>query len=55
MGDNNNVFMGPNYNKVIDEDPQFIRVPIEQMGFASRKSAMPKNIDNAQTIKHVKD
>lgn len=52
MGDNN-VFMGPKYNKVIDEDPQFIRVPMENMEIGSRKSAMPKNVDNAQTIKHV--
>lgn len=49
----NKVFMGPSYTNVIDDDPQFIRVPLDKMDIASRKSALPKSIENAQTIKHT--
>lgn len=49
-------FMGPSYDKLIDDDAQFIRPPMESMQIASRKSVMGKTMDNGpmvNTLKHV--
>ena len=63
MSDKN--FPGPSINKTIDEDPMIVKIPLEYMGFASRKSAFnvlgndPTSQDPSQpsapemTIKHV--
>ena len=50
-------FPGPNINRLIDEDPQIIKVPMEKMGWGSRPSGLPQG-DAApkaseMTIKHV--
>lgn len=50
----NTKFPGPNYNQVIETDPQILQVPLESMGWGARKSGMPGSIKNDQTIKHVK-
>lgn len=47
-------FPGPNLNRVIDTDPQIIKVPMDKTEFGSRSSAIPKNLQNAMTIQHVK-
>lgn len=48
------VFMGPKYNSLIDEDPQFIRVPLDHTEWGARKSVLPGKIDDAVDLKHVK-
>lgn len=47
-------FPGPNYNNVIESDPQIIAVPLEKMDWGARKSALPGSIKNDQIIEHVK-
>jgi len=49
----NKNFPGPYLNRLIEEDPQIVRVPLDKMGFGARKSAQPKNISNSMTLKHV--
>ena len=39
-------FPGPNINRLIDQDPQIIKVPMDNMGWGSRPSAMPKGTEN---------
>lgn len=53
MGDN--VFMGPKYNNIIEPetDAQFVTVPLGHMPIGARKSVQPKDLENAQTLKHV--
>lgn len=46
-------FPGPNINRLIENDPQIIKVPMEKMDWGARMSAQPKNISNSMTIKHV--
>lgn len=57
-------FPGPNYNSIIENDPQIIRVPLAEMGWGSRMSVYPKGTDVKSnnpaapsapeiTIKHV--
>ena len=46
-------FPGPNINRLIDEDPQIVKVPMPNMGWGSRPSAMPKGTENSMTIRHV--
>lgn len=51
----NEFFNGPSFTKVIDEDPQFIRVPLKHSEWGSRMSTM-NNInqpDDAVNLKHV--
>jgi len=50
-------FPGPTYNKVIEADPQIVKVPMDVAGWGARASAQPKG-DAApsapeMTIKHV--
>jgi hypothetical protein len=47
-------FPGPNLNRVIDADPQIIRVPLDHAEFGARKSAQPKKVNNEMTLSHVK-
>lgn len=49
----NKNFPGPNINRIIEEDPQIVKVPMPKMDWGSRTSAMPKSISNNMTIKHV--
>jgi len=54
----NENFLAPKYNECKESDPQIIRVPLDDMGFGARKSALPTSIsgsaqDNSMTIKHV--
>lgn len=50
-------FPGPTYNRIIETDPQIVKVPLDSMGWGARASAQPKG-DAApsapqMTIKHV--
>lgn len=31
-------FPGPNINRIIETDPQIVKIPLDNMGFGSRKS-----------------
>lgn len=33
-------FPGPNYNRIIETDPQIVKVPLDNMGFGARLSTM---------------
>ncbi|MDE2099903.1 MAG: hypothetical protein KGL39_21800 [Patescibacteria group bacterium] len=44
---------GPKYNKLIERDPQIVKVELDTTEFGARKSAMPASIKNSNTIKHV--
>ena len=46
-------FPAPTYNRLIENDPQIKRVNLDNAEWGARKSAMPKNIKNGMTIKHV--
>ena len=46
-------FPGPNINRLIEEDPQIVKVPMDHEEWGARKSAQPKDIANSMTIKHV--
>lgn len=46
-------FPGPNINRLIENDPQIVKVPMDHMGWGSRASGMPKDVSNSMTIKHV--
>ena len=50
-------FPGPNITRLIDEDPQIIKVPMDKMGWGARPSAMPKDgkapSAPEMTIKHT--
>jgi len=46
-------FPGPNINRIIDQDPQIVKVPMDYEGWGARASALPKNVGNEMTIKHV--
>lgn len=46
-------FPGPNYNRIIESDPQVVKVDMETAEWGARKSAQPKDIRNGMTIKHV--
>lgn len=49
-----NKFPSPSINRLIDEDPMIVKVPIiDPMEAMSRSSALPKNIRNSMTINHV--
>jgi hypothetical protein len=50
-------FPGPNYNRIIESDPQIVKIPLDNMMWGSRPSAMPKGGEAPSapemTIKHV--
>lgn len=48
-------FPHANRNKIIDSDPQIRRVDLDNPEIAGRPSAMPKDIKNDMTIKHVEN
>lgn len=51
-------FPGPSIDRLIESDPQIIKVPMETMGWGARSSAMPKGDEKPNTgpmgISHVK-
>ena len=61
----NKNFPGPNINRLIETDPQIVKVPIDSMGWGSRKSIFGHMMGDAksddpaspsapdETIKHV--
>ena len=61
----NKNFPGPSYNRLIDQDPQIIKVPMDEMGWGSRQSSLarlnndPRGNDPGapsapeMTIKHI--
>lgn len=46
-------FPGPTYSRVIENDPQIVKVPMEKMDWGARRSGQPGTISNNMTIKHV--
>lgn len=38
-------FPAPSYNSIIETDPQIVKVPLDYMGWGSRKSALPSGGD----------
>ena len=44
----NKNFPGPNINRLIENDPQIIKVAMDEMGFGSRKSAFAR-LNNSVT------
>lgn len=50
-------FPGPNYNRIIESDPQIIKVPMENAEWGARKpvtgAASKTWADNVMNIKHV--
>jgi len=50
-------FPGPTYNRIIESDPQIVKVPMDHMGFGARATALPKGEASPSapemTIKHV--
>lgn len=60
-------FPGPNYNRIIESDPQIVKVPMDQAGWGARTSIFgemgndPRSNNPSKpsapemTIKHVKD
>lgn len=38
----NKNFPGPNVNRLIENDPQIVKVPMDYMGWGARASVMPK-------------
>ena len=38
----NKNFPGPNINRLIDTDPQIIKVPMDETGWGSRKSSLAR-------------
>lgn len=46
-------FPGPKYNRIIEQDPQIIRVPMDHTDFGARPVAIPNKITNEMVIKHV--
>jgi len=49
----NKNFPGPNINRIIEQDPQIVKVPMDYEGWGARASALPKDTSNSMTIKHV--
>jgi len=37
-------FPGPTYNRIIETDPQIIKVPLDNMGWGARLSVMGKGV-----------
>ena len=48
-------FPWPYINKIVEEDPQIIKVPMDYVEWGGRKSAQPENIKNNMSLEHVKD
>ncbi len=44
----NKNFPGPSINRLIDSDPQIVKVPMDEMGWGSRKSALAR-LNNSVT------
>lgn len=52
----NKNFPGPNINRLIENDPQIIKIALDKMDWGSRpgSASMPKSMeDGTKTIKHV--
>jgi hypothetical protein len=45
----NKNFPGPSINRLIDTDPQIIKVPLDEMGWGSRKSSLARLNNSAQS------
>ena len=50
-------FPGPKTNRLIDQDPQIVKTPMDNMGWGARASIMPKDgkapAAPEMTIKHT--
>lgn len=46
-------FPAPTFNTIPDNDRQIVRVDLDNMEWASRESAMPKDTRNSLSIQHI--
>lgn len=46
-------FPGPSINRLVENDPQIVKVPMAQTGWGGSKQSQPKDIKNKMTIRHV--
>lgn len=46
-------FLAPKINKIIESDPQIIKVNMEYTEWGARKSMVDRNTTNSMTISHV--
>jgi hypothetical protein len=42
-------FPGPGYNRIIETDPQIIKVPLDNMGIGARLSIFGKDVMGAES------
>lgn len=54
MSQSNSPAFNPPMNRVIDSDPQIIRVALDKTDWGARKSAQPV-IQNSQTVRNLKN
>jgi hypothetical protein len=47
------VFKGPSTTTIPKSDPRIVRVGLDKSDLGARKSHLPKNIKNDNSIKHV--
>lgn len=53
MAESNSPAFVPPMNTVKDNDPMIVRVPLDKVDFASRKSAQPPMQTENMTLSHV--
>lgn len=54
MASPNASFPGPNINRLIDNSPKIVRVPMETVDWGARKSAQPKDArSDIMGLQHV--
>jgi hypothetical protein len=46
-------FLQPSYNKIIEQDPQIIKVNLEYTEWGARKSNLSQNTVNDMTLEHA--
>jgi hypothetical protein len=45
-------FPWPSLNKIVENDPQIVKVPMDTAEWGARMSAQPKDIKNSMTLEH---
>ena len=46
-------FLAPKFNKIIDSDPQIIKVNLQNTEWGAREVNLPRNTVNSMTIEHT--
>ena len=54
MADTNNPAFTPPMNRITDDDPMIIRVPLDKVEIGARKSQQPA-MGNSMTLRHIKN